>query len=162
MPFTPVFEEVAESEVIGKMMVVIERDMKGALDHWYFSENLPGFAVMTEGDQDEFRYPLLSLVVQQGSSEESISGEYLDQEITVGAALAVDGATIKVVRQKVKKYVRALKAVLRKAILELLPDIDQFTNYSIGFRWRYLRHGTKGTVFTQAAEMLISIKFGET
>ena len=183
MPFFPLFEEVAESEIVAKMMIVVERDMKQALDWFYLDsatyltrygvpnrpsgeelltgEDLPGFVVMTEGDQDLFTYPLLTLVVQEGNSEESVSGEWLEQELRVGAALAVDGATIKVVRQKAKKYVRALKAVLRKGVLELLPDEDQYTDYSISFRHRYLRHGSKETTFTQPAEMLITMKFGE-
>ena len=162
MPFAPLFDEIAESQIVEKIMVVVERDMKAALDHFYAADNLPAFAVMTEGDQDVFSYPLLTLVVQEGASDETVSGEYLDQQIRVGAALAVSGSTIKDVRRKAKKYVRAFKAVVRKGVLELLPAASDYLDYSISFRWRYLRHGTSGTTFTQAVEILIQIKFGET
>lgn len=162
MTFTPVFEEVAESEVVEKMMIVIHRDMKPALDHWYPSDDLPDFAAMTEGDQDEFRYPMLVLVVQDGSSDESISGEYLNQEIRVGCGLVVSGPTVKAVRQTAKKYVRALKAVLRKGVLELLPGSSQYTEYTFSFTHRYLRHGTKEGNFLQPAEVVMKLTFGET
>lgn len=162
MPFTPLFEEVAESQIIEKMMVVIHRDMKAALDHWYEDDNLPDFAAMTEGDQDEFRYPLLVLVVQDGNSEESISGEYLNQELRVGCGLVVSDATVKAVRQKAKKYVRALKAVLRKSVLEVLPASSQYTQYTIAFTWRYFRHGSKESTLTQPAEIVMKLTFGET
>lgn len=161
MPFDPLFEEVAESEIIENMMVVIHRDMKAALDHWYLSENFPDFVVMTEGDQDQFSCPLLSLAVQDGSSDETLSGEYLDQELRVGMGLVVEGTTIKAVRSKAKKYVRALKSVLRKDVLELLPAGSDYTQYSIGFRHRYFRHGENGTIITQPAEIVMSLKFGE-
>ena len=161
MPFAPVFEEVAESEIVEKIMAVVERDMKAALDNWYASDDLPVFVVMTEGDQDEFRYPLLTLVVQEMASDESISGEYLDQELRVGAAIAVSDVTIKDVRHKAKKYVRAFKAVLRAGVLELLPAASRYTSYTISFRHRYFKHGTAGVLFTQAVEIAIQIKFGE-
>lgn len=177
--WTPLFEESTESEIVAKMMVVIHRDTKGALDYKFLDsptyltrygqansvgatgEDLPNFAVMTEGPQEQFSYPLLVIVVQEGASEETVSGEWLDQEIRVHLAYAVDGPTIKAVRLKAKKYTWALKAVLRKAILELLPPITAYTDYSIGFRWRYLKQGAKDTTAIQEAEMLMSIKFGE-
>jgi hypothetical protein len=162
MAFTPLFEEVAESEFVENIMVVVNRDVKDALDHWYLSDNLPAFAAMTESDQDEFRYPLLVLAIESGTSEESVSGEYLNQEVVVGAGLVVDGLSVKDVRQKAKKYVRALKAVLRNSVLELLPQGSQYTDYSISFSHRYFKHGTKGTVFTQPVEMRIKFTLGET
>lgn len=161
MPFIPVFEEVAESELIAKVMVVVHRDMKAALDHWYASENLPDFAVMTDGTVDEFSYPLLSLALESGTSNELSSGEWLDQELKFGAALVVSGDTVKTVRAKAGKYVRALKAVIRKGVLEMLPDREGYLDYGIAFRWRYFVHGTKGALFTQAAQMEITITFGE-
>lgn len=161
MPWTPLFEEAAESEIIQKMMVVIHRDMKAALDHWYLADNLPDFAVMTEGDQDVFQYPLLALAVDSGASEETISGEYLDQELRVGAGLIVSGTSIKDVRLKARKYIRAFKAVIRKGVLELLPAADDYTEYSLGFRWQYRPHGEKELLFTQPAVIETRIKFGE-
>lgn len=160
MPWTPLFDESTEPEIVAKMMTVIHRDMKLALDYKYPSDNLPDFAVMTEGDQDQFSYPILTLAVQQGSSEETSGGEWLDQEVQIGMGLAVNGTTIKAVRLKAKKYVWALKAVLRKAVLELLGS--EYMEYNIGFRWRYLKHGTEGTNVIQSAEVLMRIKFGET
>ena len=161
MPFTPVFEEIAESELVASVMAVVHRDMKAALDHWYASDNLPDFAVMTDGTVDEFSYPLLSLALESGTSNELSSGEWLDQELKFGAALVVSGDTVKAVRAKASKYVRALKAVIRKDVLELLPSGSGYLDYSIAFRWRYFKHGTKGSLFTQAAQIETTITFGE-
>lgn len=180
MPWTPLFEESTELEIVAKMMAVIHRDMKEALDYKFLDsptyltrygqansvgadgEDLPDFAVMTEGPQSQFSYPLLVMVVQEGASDEALSGEWLDQEIRVHLAFAVDGATIKDVRLKAKKYGWALRAVLRKAVLELLPPVSQHLDNSIAFRWRYIKQGTKDLNVVQEAEMLMSIKFGET
>lgn len=162
MPWSPLFEESTESEIVSKMMAVIHRDMKAALDYWYLSDNLPDFAVMTEGPQDQFSYPLLVIVVQEGSSEETTSGEWLDQEIGVHLAFGIKGVTIKAVRSRARKYMRALRAILRKSVLELLPAGSDYLDYSISFRWRYLKQGTKDTDVIQEAEMLMRLKFGET
>jgi hypothetical protein len=161
MPFVPVFTEIGESQIIDKLMVVTERDMKPALDALYLSDNLPAFAAMTRGELGQFRYPLLVLGVERMVSQETENGEWLSQDITVGAGLVVDGATVPVAKVKAEKYVRAFKAVLRKGVLELLPAASSLVEYTMDIEHRYFRHGTKGTEFTQAVELSIRIRFGE-
>jgi hypothetical protein len=179
MPWTPLFEESTELEIISKMMTVIHRDVKEALDYKFLDsptyltrygvtnsvgatgEDLPAFAVMTEGEVDQFAYPILTLAVEQGGSEETVSGEWLDQQVNIGMGIAVQAATVKAGRQRAKKYRWALKAVLRDAVLELLPAINQHLDYSTTFRWRYFKHETEGINIVQEAEMIMQIKFGE-
>lgn len=161
MPFAPIFEESTESELIPNVMAVVHRDFKDALDYWYAADNLPDFAVMTDDAVDEFAYPILSLANDGGSSNETSSGEWLDQELRFSAAIAVSGSTLKDVRSKIKKYRHALVAVIRKNVLEILPDGDQFADYTLRFRWAYFRHGTEGTEFKQAVQLETTITFGE-
>lgn len=161
MPWTPLFEEAAESELIPKVMVVVHRDMKEALDHWYEDDDLPDFAVMTDGTVDQFTYPLLSLANDSGASSEMSSGEWLDQELKFSAALVVVGTTVKQARTTAKKYRRALVAVIRKGVQEILPEGSDHLDYTIAFRWRYFRHGTKDTTYTQPVEIETTITFGE-
>lgn len=162
MAFTaPIFEESAESEIVDKLMVLIHRDMKLALDYFYAADNLLDFAAMVRGAPGVFEYPLLVLGVERMSSSESISGEWLNQDLTVGAAIIVKSTSVANVQKLAEKYVRAFKAVVRTGVLELLPAQDELMEYTLDIDHRYFRHGTKETEFTQPVEFAIKIKFGE-
>lgn len=163
MPFTvPRFSEVGESEFIENLLSVTHRDMKLALDYFYPADSLPDFALMTDGDVSEFRYPLLVLGVERMLSEESESGFYLNQDLTIGAGIVVLDTSLKLARIKARKYVRAFKAVIRSApAADLLPPSGDTLNCVIDIEHRYLRHGTKETNVTQPVELAIKIKFGE-
>lgn len=162
MPFTaPIFEEAAESEIIDKLMALVHRDMKLALDYFYAADDLSDLAAMVRGDVSVFEYPLLVLGIERMASSESISGEWLDQDLTVGAGLVVKDVSVAAVKAKAEKYVRAFKAVVRTGVLELLPAQDQLMEYTLDIDHRYFRHGTKGTEYTQPVEFAIKIRFGE-
>lgn len=163
MAFTvPRFSEVGESEFIENLMTVVHRDMLLALDYFYPADNLDDFALMTDGDVSEFRYPLLVLGVERMISEETEGGSYLNQDLTIGAGIVVLDTSLKLARIKARKYVRAFKAVIRSADPEdLLPPNEDVLNCVIDIEHRYLRHGTKDTNVTQPVEIAIKIKFGE-
>ena len=161
MPFVPLFSEAGESQFIDKLMVVVHRDMKLALDYFYAADALPDFAAMTRGETGTFDYPLLVLGLERMSSHETTSGEWLDQDLTVGAGLVVQDSTVAAVQRKAEKYVRAFKAVVRKGVLELLPGVSALVDYSIDIDHRYFRHGSKGTAYQQPVEFEIKIRFGE-
>src|SRR5688572_20297590 len=128
MPFTPLFEEIGESQFIDKLMVVVHRDMKLALDYVEPpvppALGLPDFAAMVRGDPSVFVYPLLVLGVERMSSRETVSGEWLEQELTVGAGLVVKDVSVAAVQKLAEKYVRAFKAVVRTSAVECLPPTD--------------------------------------
>lgn len=166
MPFVPTYSEATEALIIANLMVVIERDMKAALDNFYLSDNLPAFAVMADGEPSVFSYPLLVLGVQRMVSVETVQideGNYLDQVLTVGAGIAIQSATtLKDVRVKAKKYVRAFKAVVRSAAAsDLLPSTARILNHAIDIEHRYLQNKTDGTNFIQEIAFEIKIRFGE-
>lgn len=166
MPFAPLFSEAGESQFIDKLMVVVHRDMKLALDYFYPptppDTGLPDFAAMVRGAPDVFLFPLLNLAVERMSSSEPDSGEWLSQDLTVGAGIVVDDVTVADVHKKAEKYARAFKAVVRKDILECLPSVSSMLDYTLDVDHRYLRHGTKkGGGFTQPVEFEIKIRFGE-
>src|SRR5688572_11087701 len=166
MPFTPLFEEIGESQFIDKLMVVVHRDMKPALDYFYPpvppALGLPDFAAMVRGDPGVFVYPLLVLGVERMSSRETVSGEWLEQELTVGAGLVVKDVSVAAVQKLAEKYVRAFKAVVRKDIIECLPAAASYTDYTVDIDHRYFSHSTKGIEFMQPVEFEIKIRFGET
>lgn len=161
MAFTPQFSEAGESEFIDKLMIVVHRDMKPALDYFYAAEALPDFAAMTRGDTGTFVYPLLVLGLERMASQETENGEWLSQDLTVGAGLVVEDTTVAAVAKKAEKYVRAFKAVLRRGILECLPTASALVDYTIDIDHRYFRHGSKGTAYQQPVEFEIKIRFGE-
>lgn len=161
MPFSFLFEEVAESEIIDKLFVVVERDMKAALDAKYAASNYPKFAVMAKANLDQFTYPLLIVGTQRMVSKETASGEWLDQALTVGAGIVVKDTSAPAVKTRSEKYVRAFKAVIRKDVLELLPSVSVTVGYELEIEHQYLRHRTKGTDFIQEVEVAIRIHFGE-
>lgn len=165
MPFVPAFSEAGESQFIDKLMVVVHRDMKLALDYFYPpvspDTGLPDFAAMVRGAPGVFVYPLLSLAMERGSSTDAESGEWLNQELVCGAALAVKDSSVAAVQAKAEKYVRVFKAVLRKGILECLPSVSSLVDYTLDIDHRYLRHGEKAPDFFQPVEFEIKVRFGE-
>jgi hypothetical protein len=162
MPFPYLFSEAGESEFIDKLMVVVHRDMKAALDEKYAADNLPAFAVMSRGDISEFSYPMLVLGIERMASQETENGEWLSQSLTAGAGIVVKDDKIDKVKRKCEKYVRAFKAVVRKGILEMLPAASSLVEYTLDIDHQYFRHGeAKDGTFTQAVEIEIKIKFGE-
>lgn len=161
MPFSPLFQEAAESQIIDKLMALLYRDMKLALDNFYAADALPDLAVMARGDVSAFNYPMMVLGVERMASQETENGEWLAQQLTVGVGLVVNGITVAAAQAKAEKYIRAFKAVIRKGVLELLPSASSLVDYSVDINHRYFRHGTQGTDFTQPVEFEINISFGE-
>jgi len=161
MDFVPQFSEAGESQIIDKLLALVHRDMKPALDYFYAADALPDFAAMVRGAPDVFAYPLLNLALEGMSSRETENGEWLSQDLTVGAGLIVEDTAVADVHKKAEKYVRAFKAVVRKGVLELLPESSALVDYTIDIDHRYLRHGSKGTAYQQPVEFEIKIRFGE-
>lgn len=164
MAFTvPRFEEKGESEIIDNLLAVVHRDMKLALDYFYAADLLPDFAVMTQEEDTLFTYPLLILGLERMESPEHVSGEYLVQDLVVGAGLVVKDSSIKAVKIKAPKYVRAFKAVVRAAEhTDLFPSNDaDFLDHVVDINHRYFRHGKKGEEFTQPVEIELRFRFGE-
>lgn len=166
MPFEPRYTEATETQIVDNLMAVTERDMKPALDHFYAADQLPKFAIMTDGEPSAFKYPLLVLGVQRVISKESTQideGDLLDQVITVAAGLVVHSTvSLKVVRATARKYIRAFKSVVRSASVgDLFPDTARDLNHQIDIDHRYLRHATNETGFVQAVEIEIKFTLGE-
>jgi hypothetical protein len=168
MVFTPLFAEAGESQFVDKLMVVVHRDMKLSLDYFdrlehggNLVDNLPDFAVMARGKPSEFTFPLLNLAVERMSSSETENGEWLSQDLTVGAGMIVEDITVAAVHRKAEKYARAFKAVLRRDIVECLPAASATVDYTLDIDDQYFEHGTKGTKFTQPVQFVIKVRFGE-
>jgi hypothetical protein len=161
MPFAPLFEEVTESQIIDKLFVVVERDMKPALDYFYAASAYPKFAVMARANLDQFNYPLLIAGPQRMVSRETESGEWLDQIVVIGAGIVVKDSSAAAVKVRSERYVRAFKAVIRKGVLELLPTASVTVGYELEIDHQYFHHKTKGTDFIQEVELQIRIHFGE-
>lgn len=164
MAFTvPRFEEKGESEIIDNLLAVVHRDFKLALDYFFAADLLPDFAVMTQEEDTLFTYPLLILGLERMESPEHVSGEYLVQDLVVGVGLVVKDSSIKAVKIKAPKYVRAFKAVVRAAEhTDLFPGNDaDFLDHVVDINHRYFRHGKKGEEFTQPVEIELRFRFGE-
>jgi hypothetical protein len=168
--WTPEFIESGQSQFIDKLMVVVHRDMKPALDFFdaldhagVVTDNLPDFAAMVRGKPGEFRYPLLSLALERMSSADSDSGEWLEQDLAVAAALVVDDVTIATVLKKAEKYTRAFRAVVRRGILECLPPIANEFDHVLTINDQHFGHGVKKDGgFTAPVQFEIKVRFGET
>lgn len=170
MTWEPERIEAGESQFIDKLMVVVHRDMKLALDFFdmldhegVLTDNLPDFAAMVRGKPGEFRYPLLSLSLERMSSTDSESGEWLAQDLTVAAAIVVDDTTIAAVLKKAEKYTRAFKAVVRRGILECLPPVADRLDHTLDINDQHFGHGVKKEGgFTAPVQFEIKVRFGET
>jgi hypothetical protein len=166
----PEYVESGQSQFIDKLMIVVHRDMKPALDFFdqldhggVLTDNLPDFAAMVRGKPGEFRYPLLSLSLERMSSSDSDSGEWLEQDLTVAAALVVDDTTIAAVLRKAEKYTRAFRAVVRRGILECLPPVADRLEHALTINDQHFGHGVKKDGgFTAPVQFEIKVRFGET
>lgn len=166
MPFESEYQEATEPAMIDSLTALVERDMKPALDLFYADDQLPKFAVVTDGDINVFKYPFLVLGVQRVVSKESTQideGGLLDQVLIVGAAIAVQSSvSLKDVRALARKYIRAFKAVIRSAsVADLFPETARDLNRTIDIDHRYLRHKSKSTEFVQEVEIELRFTFGE-
>lgn len=165
MPFTvPRFQESGEIQFVENLLVLINRDMKTALDYFNLALDLPAFAVMSDGPLSVFSYPLIEILDEGMASDETESGEWLSQDLRVTARFAVKATTLKDVRALARKYVRALKAVIRSApASELLPPAAQYLDYVIDIRHQFQAHGeakdASGKI--QPVVMEIRVRFGE-
>ena len=170
MTWTPERIEAGQSQFIDKLMVVVHRDMKPALDFFdkldhegVLTDDLPDFAAMVRGKPGEFRYPLLSLSLERMSSTDSDSGEWLNQDLIVAAAIVVDDTTIAAVLKKAEKYTRAFKAVVRRGILECLPPVADRLDHTLDINDQHFGHGVKKEGgFTAPIQFEIRVRFGET
>lgn len=170
MVWAPEYTESGQSQFIDKLMVVVHRDMKPALDFFdkldhagVLTDNLPDFAAMVRGKPGEFRYPLLSLALERMSSTDSDSGEWVEQDLTVAAAIVVDDVAIAAVLRKAEKYTRAFRAVVRRGILECLPPIADRLDHSLTINDQHFGHGVKKEGgFTAPVQFEIKVRFGET
>lgn len=166
MVFVPRFSEAAEAQIVENLMTVTHRDMKAALDYFYAADNLPDFALMTDGEVDVFTYPFVVFGVSSMESNETDDIDeqsFLAQEIRVGVGMAVKATTLKAVRALARKYIRAFKAVVRSAsAADLLPSTARVLVHRIQITHRYFRHGTKDTDVIQPVEFDIRIQYGET
>lgn len=162
MPFVSLFQEVAESEITTKLFVVVERDMKPALDLFYSTDNLPKFALTARVNLEQFdKCPYIIAGPQRMVSRETESGEWLDQVLVLGAGIVVKDISASAVRMRSEKYVRAFKAVVRKGVLELLPAGSSIVGCELEIDHQYFHHKTKGADFIQEVEFQIRIHFGE-
>lgn len=157
-----IFSEVGESEFIDKFIAVVDSKMKLALDELYEDADFPDFAAKVRGAPGVFIYPLLSVALERMSSTYSESGEWLNQDLTVGAAMAVKDVSVAAVQSKAEKYVRAFKRVIRMNIVECLPPLGELMDYNLDIDHRYLRHTEKAPDFFQPVEFEIKVRFGET
>jgi hypothetical protein len=163
MPFAPRFQEVGETEFIENLMFVTHRDMKTYLDGFYAADNLPDFAVMTDGEIDQFTYPLINFGIERMSSSETNDGFYVDQDLIIGAGMLIsDSTSVKNVKLKARKYVRAFKSVVRSAPnADLLPPSARIMGCVIDVDHQYFRHKVKEGVFVQPVEFRLRFRFGE-
>ena len=166
MAFEPQYQEAAESEIVSNFIAVIKRDMPDALTHFYSEDNLPTFAIVTDGEISEFRFPLFVLGVQRMTSTESLEldeGGYLSQSIILSAGMALASTSLKIVRLNARKYVRCIKSVIRStSVSDLLPATALILNHSIDIDHRYFKHRKDEIGNTvQEVEFDFKISFGE-
>lgn len=164
-----VFTEAAESQFIDKLMIVTHRDFKGWLDFFdrfdhegELVDNLPDLAAMVRGAPGVFVYPLLCFVLTRTVSGYAVSGEWLEQDLTVRAAMAVKSTSVDAVQILAPKYVRAFRVMVRTSIDECLPPSDLLMEVtSVDISAVYLPHGEKAGEFFQPVEFEIRVRFGE-
>jgi hypothetical protein len=169
MPFAPRFLEAGESKIIDSLFTVTHRDMKAALDYFYWTapdrliEDLPAFALTILGDFDVFQFPLLVIDPDRLSSEETNDGFYLSQSLRVGAGMAIKDASINGATKKAIKYVRAWKAVLRTATTaDLFGDaIANTFEHVVDIDHQYQKRRSLGTEYVQPVVFDLKFKFGE-
>lgn len=161
MVWTPQFSAVFEEPIINNALVVITRDMKPALDHFYAADDLPDFAERALGQVLGNTTPALAIFPLSNPTEDADDSSHIIEAAQIGIYIGVEDDGPDTVTRRIMKYVRALDAVLRTG------KRDFFTNMSNPFGvWLEVDHvygpiGDRQSTLFRSARLELTVNLRE-
>lgn len=115
MSWNPRYMDAAEEKIVDNCLLIIERDMKDALDTFYPSANYPDFQEKTLGEFIGLNMPALSVDPETNSQDVSEDDSRVKNLLRATIWIGVTDTSSEGATRKVLRYRRTLSAVLRSA-----------------------------------------------
>lgn len=115
MVYAPKLQEATESLIFNNVLAILARDVKPALDYFYASDDLPDFVERTLGSYLRRTYPCMALDPEKTIGSLADDGSFSEALITANIYLAVSDADPNGCTDKLLKYLRVVKSVLKNA-----------------------------------------------
>lgn len=169
--WVPKYAAVFEEQIVDNVLTLITRDMKSALDYFYWTgpdrliEDLPDFAERSLGQEVRDEFPLLVIGPRTNPVEESDDGAQLIEAASIDLLIGVTDDGPATVTRRIMRYVRTLDAVLRSA-----PKTDYFAGMNsakvmglvIEVEHSYGPIGANQSIHFRPATLNLTVKIRET
>ena len=157
----PGFSGVMEDVVVPRVMAIIERDFKDALDHYFQDDGLPDFRERTLGKVRRKEFPLLSLGALGNPVFESEDSARHTQPLRIVLYLMVVGPDDDTVEVLIMRYVKVMHGVLHRATMDdyFGADKDRVFGFSLGVEHFYRSVESNDTQLARAATMILTLNF---
>lgn len=150
-----------EDVVVPRVLTLIERDYKLALDHYYPAEDYDDFRERTLGKVRRKEFPLVAVGPTSNPVFESEDSARHTQPIRVALYLMVTGPNDETVTTLVMRYVKVMHGVLHAASIEdyFGDDKDRVFGVTREVEHFYSAVLDKESTFARAATMILTLKF---
>lgn len=157
----PGFSGIMEDVVVPRVLALIERDYKEALDYYFPAEDYDDFRERTLGKVRRKEFPLVAVGPTSNPVVESEDSARHTQPLRVALYLMVTGPNDESVTTLVMRYVKVVHGVLHAASIEdyfgddanrvfgVVRDVEHFYSPVID----------KETTFARAASMMLTLNF---
>jgi hypothetical protein len=157
----PGFSGVMEDVVVPRVLAIIERDYKEALDYYFPDDDLLDFAERTLGKVRRKEFPLVAVGPTANLVVESEDSARHTQPLRVALYLMVTGPDDETVTTLVMQYVKVMHGVLHKATLaDYFGDsASRVFGFSLDVEHFYTPVLSNETTFGRAANMILTLNF---
>lgn len=157
----PGFSGVMEDVVVPRVLTIIERDFKEALNYYFADDDLPDFAERTLGKVRRKEFPLVAVGPIGNAADESEDSARHTQPLRISLYLMVIGPNDETVTTSIMRYVKVMHGVLHKASWAdyFGTDADRVFGVSLNVEHFYSTLLTNETQLGRAATMLLTLNF---
>ena len=157
----PGFSGVMEDVVVPRVLALIKRDYKEALDHYFAAEDYDDFRELTLGKVRRKEFPLVAVGPASNLALESEDSARHTQPIRIALYLMVTAPDDDSVTTLLMRYVKVMHGVLHRASIEdyFGTDKDRVFGVVINVEHFYGPVLTNETQLGRAASMVLTINF---
>lgn len=150
-----------EDVVVPRVLALIERDYKGALDYYFPDDDYDDFRERTLGKVRRKEFPLVAVGPTGNLVEESEDSARHTQPLRVALYLMVTGPDDETVTTTVMRYVKVMHGVLHKASIDdyFGADKERVFGVSLNVEHFYSAVLDKESTFARAATMMLTLNF---
>lgn len=157
----PGFSGVMEDVVVPRVLALIERDYKEALDYYFPAEDYDDFRERTLGKVRQKEFPLVAVGPTGNPALESEDSARHTQPLRVALYLLVTGPDDATVTTEIMRYVKVMHGVLHKGTIAdyFGDDAARVFGFSLNVEHFYTAVPNKESTFARAATMMLTLNF---